>query len=174
MTRVNIFLTIFILFASNSLNAQSSDYIYIDYAHEIMRSFIKEAKKEMGLLCYATGGSMPHDVVEIEVSFECFKLVTIEEARDLEVTATEMLRKKINEHEKIRPYLRNYPIKSGDARIKIAFLTKDGTESNDLALILPARNKLFYEAKDPVSNKFFTIFEEPYEEALKIVLKKTL
>ena len=116
---------------------------------------------------------MPYDVVEIEVNFECYRQATIAEARELEVKVIEMLRTKINEHEKIRPYLRDYPCKSGTADIMISFHKANGKDQTDgVALVFQARNKLFFRKYDPITDKYYALLEEPYEEALKIVQNK--
>ncbi len=167
-TNVKFFIIVFLCIGK--FVAADDVPIYEYYVNEITRAFVKEAKKEFGLLCYGSGGSMPHDVVEIELDFECYRHVTIDEARELEVKVTEMLRQRINEHEKIRPYLRDYPCKSRTAHVMISFRkARGGRQTEGVALIFPARNKLFYNAVDPVTNKLCDLFEEPYEEALKIV-----
>ncbi len=152
------------------MHAQRSDSVYVDYVHQITRAVVKEAKKELGLLCYATGGSMPDDVVEVEVKFICYRQVTIEEARELEVKAVEILRKNINEHEKIRPFLREFPFTAKGAKVMISFRTNTNDhQTKGVALVMNVRNSLFYDAKDPLTNKLYDLFEEPYEDALKIV-----
>jgi hypothetical protein len=84
---------------------------YLQYEVEIRKFFAEEMKKEFGLVCIGEGGSMPYDVEEIDVNFICYKRGTIEEARKLEIHATERLVKRINEHEKISPFLRERPFK---------------------------------------------------------------
>ena len=88
---------------------------YLIYVNEVTRQFEKEMQKEFGLLCIGSGGSMPHDVEEIDVRFAAYRKATIEQARILVVLATQKLLKMINNHKKIRPFLREYPLKTPSA-----------------------------------------------------------
>ena len=49
-----------------------------------------------------------YDIQEIDVNFLYCHQVSIEEARELEIRATERFVEIINAHEAIRPYLRDY------------------------------------------------------------------
>ena len=113
-----------VFFMDSNLNAKEKKEVdYEVYVNEITRSFVKDMKKEYGLFCYGTGGGMPHDVEEISLNFIAYQRATIEQARKLEVEVTEKLLKRVNEHEKIRPFLREYPFKAG--RIGIRLLLKN-------------------------------------------------
>ena len=57
-----------IFFMVNSMNANERP-VYVKYVHEIVNEYKKEMKKEYGLQCIGSGGSMPHDVAEIGVMF---------------------------------------------------------------------------------------------------------
>jgi hypothetical protein len=94
---------------------------------------------------------MAYDVEEISVKFVAYRKATIEEARALEVAMTEKLLKKINENEKIRPYLREYPFKPNRAHVSISFRKHDYSPNTDgsVAHIFQARNLIFYSGADP-------------------------
>ena len=115
---------------------------------------------------------MPHDVEEIYLKFIAYQKATIEQARKLEVEVTEKLLKRVNEHEKIRPFLREYPFKANRIVIMIAFENSNNVRYSDgsVALIFPARNKLFYYKSDK-DEELLDLHEEPYEEAYRIVMK---
>ena len=117
------------------------------------------------------GGGMPHDVEEIFLNFIAYQRATIEQARKLEVEVTEKLLKRVNEHEKIRPFLREYPFKAGRIGIMIAFEKSENTNYKDgsVALIFQGRNKIFYRRADK-NGKLMDLHEEPYEEAYRIVM----
>ncbi len=167
-TNVKFFTAMFLCISKFAAANDTSTYEC--YVNEITSSFIKEIEKEFGISCCATGGSMPHDVVEIQVDFNCYKQVTLEEARELVIKVTEILRERINEHEKIRPYLRDYPCKSQTAHVMISFHKMNGdTQTEGVALVFPARNKLFFRKYDSLTKKLCALSEEPYEKALKIV-----
>ncbi len=167
---------------------------YLQYVDEITNDFVKEMENETGLSCRGSGGSMPYDVEEFDIMLVGYRRATQEEARALMVTAIQKLLKKINEHEKIRHFLREHPFTESRASISIAFQTNHGTRYLDgsIALVFNARNKIFYEraenqlvkyppvfdartggidspAHEKVQEKLVRLAEEPYEEAVQIV-----
>lgn len=152
---------------------KSEDYEV--YVNQIVNSFSKDMEKEYNLICIGDGGRMPYDVEEISVKFLAFRKVSIEEARKLEVNCTERLLKAINSNDKIRPFLREYPFKANRAKISISFRNKNNTYHCDggVDLVFHAKNKIYYRSEDPSTEQFFSLAEEPYEEALKIVQQNT-
>ena len=119
---------------------------YEGYVNEIVRDFAKDMKSKYGLYCYGSGGSMPNDIEEIEVLFISYQKSTVEDARKMEVNAVEELLQRINAHDKIRPYLREYPFNQARVGISISFRTKNNERPIDgsVALVFLARNKIFY------------------------------
>ncbi len=152
---------------------KSPEYVY--YVNEIFRSFSKQVKQEFGLDCESTGGSMPYDVQEISMSFNSDQTATLQEARELEVKVTEKFIELINAHEKIRPFLREFPFPPNRATVMISFeKPKKMNLNNYVELVLQVKNIIYYESKKntPPYN-YETIKEESYEEALKIVQGKS-
>lgn len=171
--RILVYFT-FIFFMINKINAKEREpAIYLQYVSEVTHSFIKEIEKEFGLRCIGSGGGMPHDVEEISVKFISYKRASIEQAREIEVKATEKLLKIINEHEKIRPYLREYPFKANRAEVSILFNKLDNTSYTDgsVAYVFQVRNQIVYCAEDPNTNNFIKLLKEPYDEAKNHVSK---
>ena len=149
---------------------------YIKYADLIIQSFEKECAKEFKkykLRSIGSGGGMAYDVEEIRVMFFAYRPATIEEARVLETSLTEKLLKKINENEKIRPYLREYPFKANRARVSVSFHKPNSSVYTDgsVAYVLQAKGQILYCAADPKTEDYYDLHEEPYEEALKLVQK---
>lgn len=187
----------FIVFTELKLSAnetKSSDYE--KYVNEIVNNFVDDVKKKYALHCYGSGGSMPTDVEKIEVFFISYSKLTVDGARKMEVDAVQKLLHRINTHEKIRPYLREYPFDASRVNVSISFRAETDRWPLDgsVALVFLAKNKIFYEAAEmkmssPVTisrvddnNKWTTevqpgeleetltpLLEETYEEALKIV-----
>jgi len=139
-------------------------------------------------------GGMPKDVEEIGVMFTIQKKVTsLKEARELEVVAIQKLLDHINNHQKIRPYLREYPFKYDRVRISISFTDENNQRNTDgsITYMFQAKNNLFYctsekyiakgyQITHPRTNEVYTVpdredyklidyYDEPYEEALKKV-----
>ena len=185
---------LFILIGCQPVEEKVKEENYLHYVNQVTYSFIEEMEKETGLYCSGSGGSMPHDVEEIKVMFVGYRRATIEEARALTVKGIQKLLEKINSHEKIRPFLREYPFTESRARISIAFQTNQGRRYLDgsVALVSNARNQIFYRraekqlikhaptingatggifspAYESIEERLELIIKEPYEDAVKIV-----
>lgn len=196
MKHAKNFLLLILLFGSQMFARESSPYI--SYADQIVKIFTKEMENEYGLICIGGGGSMNVDVAEMEVVFVAYRHLNIDEAREIEVKATERLLYLINSNEKIRPYLREYPFPVNRAMISISLRTAEDNRPTDgsVALVSTGRNKIFYSraelqiwksqppiygSDEPLPFKYveneteeevlITLKEEPYEEALRIVQK---
>jgi len=166
---------VLMMIVSFALDAKDDDSpIYTQYVAEITSAFVKEMYKEYGLECGASGGCMPYDVEKISVSLVANRSATIEQARELEVMATERFAQIINAHEKIRPFLREYPFPSSRADVSISFRPSKKAFSlsckNDVKYVLQAKNRIYYQAENPENPYVYKdIKNEPYEEARKIV-----
>ncbi len=170
------FFIAFIFIAGNLLHATEDDTTpYIKYAKEIMNPFIEECEKKYHLDCIGTGGRFANNVGEIEISFIAYRKGSIEEARTLEVNLIEKILAQINAHEKIRPFLNNYPFESKNIDISVAFRKEDNSCYTDgsVVLVFLARNKLFYKTEDPKTENRIDLYDEPYIDALKIVNSKS-
>jgi hypothetical protein len=195
---VNVFIfLVFTFFIGLSLNSkENKSPQYIKYVDEIVRDFVKDMEKKYKLHCYGSGGSMPNDVEKIDVLFISYQKSSLDDARKIEVAAIQELLQRINNHEKIRPYLREYPFDTNRIGVSISFRTKTDEYPLDgsVASIFLAQNKIFYRAaemkmSDPITctrldrnnkptiriipgeleEELVPLFEETYEEALKIV-----
>ena len=191
MFRLDKVLFILTFFMVNSMHAKERP-VYVKYVHEIVNQYIKEMEREHGLHCIGSGGGMSKDVEEVGVMFTIQKKVTsLEEARELEVAAIQKLLDHINNHPKIRPFLREYPFKYDRVRISISFDDENNQRYTDGSIVYmyQARNKIFYkkakeyidkgyQITDPDTNEVYTVpdreatklidyYDEPYEEAVK-------
>lgn len=167
-----IFFFSVIVFGLSKLEAgevQPTDYQL--YVQEIVKPYAKEIEQEFDLVCIGNGGRMPRDVEEIEVLFVAYRRATIEQARELEVRATEKLLHAINSHEKIRPYLREHPFKANRVKVCVSFRKGDDSYYSDgsVAYMSIIRGNILYRADNPSSEKYIYLLSEPYEEAVKLV-----
>lgn len=172
VARVSFFVIIITLFVGLKVSAKEDDDspIYTQYVAEVTSSFVKEIYKAYGLECGASGGCMPYDVEEISVNLVAYRSATIEQARELEVKATERFAQIINAHEKIRPFLREYPFPSSRADVSISFRKRGKHPTDEVEFVCHAKNKLHYLAYDPDHPYVGKLIkDEPYEEARKIV-----
>ncbi len=143
---------------------------YEIYVNQILRDFAREMNQEYGLICTGDRSRMPYEVSEIEVIFVAKQTATIEEARELEIKTTERFIEVINAHEKIRPFLEEYPFGSNRAKVFISFRKEDNHYTDEgVSIVHQAKGKVCYCLKVPDSPLYKSLGEEPYEEALKIV-----
>lgn len=145
--------------------------VYVTYVNEIVNAFSKEMKRDFNLICIGDGGAMPHDVEKVIIMFSAYRKTTIEEARELEVGAVQRFLQLINAHEKIRPYLREYPFTPKRVEISISFQKKNNSHYADgsVAFIYQTNNKIVYRSVDPKTQELVALADETYEEALKLV-----
>jgi hypothetical protein len=159
-----------LLFIGSSMNAEEiipEDYeVYVD---EIVRAYSQKIENELDLICIGDGGRMPKDVESISVKFVAYRRATIEEARALEVKATEALLSAINNHEKIRPFLREHPFKANRAEVSISFNKPDNSSYLDgsVVYVMQVKNKIHYFSDDGKSKRYNLLKAEPFEEAVK-------
>ena len=113
-------IVLMLLFAFIEMKVNAKEYkspIYTQYVAEVTSAFLKEIYNEYGFRCGATGGRMPYDVEEILVTLHANQNATVEQARELEVKLTERFVQIINAHEKIRPFLKEYPFPSSRRKL---------------------------------------------------------
>jgi len=145
------------------------------YVNQVRKRFIKIAQKEYGVICTAEGSSLPYDVENISLYFAIKSKGTIDEGRELFIKLKERFINEINQDEKLRPYLREYPFTQDRATILLSYCDKNGNHYTDgsVTFILSKGEKevcyLRYAEKDSESDELLV---EPYEEALKIVHSK--
>ncbi len=191
-----LFLWVCLLLGAQVSAKDSKPCEYLKYVKEIVDAFAKDMSKEHDLFCCGSGGSMPYDVQEIEVLFVAYRRATIEEVRKTEVDGIQKLFNRINTHEKIRPFLREYPFSTDRIRMAISFEDRNGKWYLDgtVARVSFIKNKIFYDAaalkketyypikdasdlrhivygppEERMDEQLVDLYEEPYEEAVKIV-----
>ncbi len=148
---------------------------YEKHVNEIINPFAQEVEERCHVLCIGEGGRMPYDVEEVEVKFWADRKGTIEEARRIIVTSKRSLLCRINAHERVRPFLREYPFTLSRALISIAFVNKhNGRHYTDgsVAYALEAKGQIIYCWENPATDRLEHILEEPYEEAERIVAEE--
>ena len=139
--------------------------------NDIVTIFEKEMKDQFGLMCTSLGGGMAYDVDEIGIGFLLNQQTSIEEARELEIRATERFVELINTNESIKPYLRDPPWNQNRARVRITFYNEYGEDYPEgVRLILQAHETVFYFGPKKTPKEVgITIKEEPYAEAKAFV-----
>lgn len=143
--------------------------IYVD---EVTREFEKIAAKEFGAIASGSGGGAPHDVVSLSVNFNIYNKLSMDEARILIVNLSEIYLALINSHEKLRPYLREYPFTANRVQILISINNKKGVHDRDdqsVALVMSGGTKTILYCTCAWNGDYEDLYEEPYEDALATV-----
>ena len=88
---------------------------------EVCDSLIEELYQKCNLHCVSHGTLIGPDVQRLTLGFITYKQITTEESKEMEASAVKRFVEIINQHEKIRPFLRDYPWNSEKVTIEIAF-----------------------------------------------------
>jgi len=167
---MNRFLIFIFLFTYGNLFAKDAA-MYIKYANEIISDFTRDMEREFGLICIGDGGRLAYDVDGLKICFNAYQRATIDQACALEIKVTERLLALINNHPKIRPYLREYPFTAPRANVSISFEKPNGQPYTDgivVGYVFQVNGYIFY-CKMDEQGHLHDLGEEPYEAALRIV-----
>lgn len=130
--------------------------------------------KKYDLKPFGSGGQMMDQIKMLHLGFAYRKSLSIDEARHMIVDCVHEFAKTINEDEKIRPYLGNYPFASRNIQLEIFLQDESGRSvSNGLLLVTANRGKIKYKIRDPFSEGHLTIFEETIEQAEKNLIAQS-
>ncbi len=152
-----------------SFSHQTPEYIKI--SNKISSSYCQELSRNKGLYLTGSGGAMVDDIKKINVHFDSFASLSVEEARKLYVEVAEGFLKRYNENEAVRPYLHNYPFKLENLELMISFTdeTRKRRSEGLVALVFNARKDLlFYYGYDEKENQLYEIYEESYSQAIEM------
>jgi len=120
-----------------------------------------------------TGGQMMDDIQMMAMSFEVCRPIDVSKARQLLISVIQKYLSKINNDEKIRPYLHQYPFT--DKNIEIDFWIRNPDRSrvalNKIYYVSAIDGILRYYVDDPEKFSRKLVNEETYEEALQIISK---
>jgi hypothetical protein len=169
---ISLFLMLFMdtAMATKKKYSPEEDKIMSQSVHQIIEKFCSEMYDAYGLMCSSVGAGMPYDVEAIIVNLVLNRQVSIHEARELEVRAIERLIEIVNNHEAIRPYLREYPWNARRSKVLLAFYQKNGKDYKDgIETVFQACNELVYFGPHKSPQDIDPLKEETYEEAKKIV-----
>jgi hypothetical protein len=145
---------------------------YCKMVDRITKSYLKECAKPRHLMLSGYGGAMMNDIQEVFFSFLSLDALNVDEARILYVEMMEEFLQRINCHEKIRPHLHNFPFGIDNIKLDIGFEDSERkiTQDGHVALMYIGKNHdLLYRGCDPETEEFYTLHEESYEEAFRLV-----
>lgn len=134
-------------------------------------SYSKEVLDKHGWVLFGLGGSYYDNIVKLDLSFICDKNVDMNEARRLVILGANSFLDKINQDEKIKPYLNHYPFTSNDLTFSFSFENEKSEESISSVFLIKGKVCYFVENKNTSISKI--IHREAYEDALKILENET-
>lgn len=147
--------------------------IHIKLADKILYSFLGDVKKDGRFWTEMSGGGMAGGTVNvIGLGLATIQHPSVEEARLIYVPLVEDFLHRLNSNEVIRPYLQNYPATIKNFELEITFKVnkiQKAVGSNTVAFMFPMHGKIFYSKIDSNTNRLADLYEETYEEALRIV-----
>jgi len=159
------FLFLFINFTSCS---SQEDYGKI--SDDIMFQTAKQLKKEKCLHFAGYGGARMYDVEKLNLSLDYYESLNIEQARKLIVYCANKFLDNINNSEKVRPYLRNYPFTSKNITLAIFIEDeKNSIGSTNITTVAISRGKIDYYIDTFKPDLMKVTHTETFEEALEIV-----
>jgi hypothetical protein len=141
-------------------------------ANQTLAQVALKLRDEKGLMLCGTGGGMMNQISMLALAFNYHHRVTLEQGRELIISAVETFLSAINGNEIMRPYLEKYPFEPTNVEIMIFLKKVDGSilEPEVLHVIAAIEGKLSYDIEALDENNFSrlkTIHEETYEEALQ-------
>lgn len=167
---LSIFLVV-ALTACALINNCEENISYWKLSREIINAHAQFMKETENLHLFAFGGEMPSDVKKFNVEYSTKQQPSIAQTRRLLVKATESLIQLVNNNKKIRPYLQDYPFTSHNTEVGIGFLNSDGSypRNEKIAYAFIHNNNVDYNVFNEGTGDLETIFQEKYEDALRIV-----
>jgi hypothetical protein len=174
-----VFSILFCLFLSCCETPSETPVSYITMANRLLSKTAKQLKVEKGLIPIGDMGQMMGNIQAMGLSFQYFHPLSLEEARELLLYASNVFLKNINENKEIRPYLYNYPFTAKNIEILIFVYKPDRSKPNlgSIGFLCMRNGTLTYELVAPKTKASCPILhEEAYEEGLEIYqnLKKRI
>ena len=140
-------------------------------ANKITAKVAEKIEKDKGLRTIGTGGGMMYGIRKLSMSFQCLQEVDLETARKLVVYCTEEYLGAINSDKEVRPYLDDYPFTEKNVDIRVFFSKPDGHDVpiGKISVVSMINGRVDYEIDTLKRNRFVSLHEEAYQEALKII-----
>lgn len=141
-------------------------------ADRVTKKYINTMEQKYGLKPFGSGGAMLNEVKGIYVYFSADYPASISSARELVVRMAQILLEDINEDERLRPHLAYYPFEAKSLQIGISFVPRDPDNAEAVDAVHLIKGKVNYNIVGP-NRGYKEIYEEPYEQAEKIVESHT-
>jgi len=147
---------------------ENSSPIHCKHVNRISDAFLDVASEKYGLACSGKGGALMDKVNSVTLVFDSQEEnVPVERVRRLFVNSVEDYLSRINDDEKLRPYLSHYPFTQSGVNFRISF---QATKKDEIYLVFLSHGKIIYMTKDENQAPLVKLSEETYEEAREIVM----
>lgn len=159
----NIFLYFIFLFIFSSFVERLD---YSARAEKIKYKTLQRLKQRFDFSSMGGGGAYQGNVNNISMMLRLNQFATIEQAREIYIYFMNEFIQALNEDLTIRPYLNHYPADQYNIELSLLFKynKEDANTPNEtVESVSLIKNKVVYFGERS------SIFEEPYEEALKII-----
>lgn len=146
--------------------------IYCKYADNVTSDFRRSVKAKYGMFATGDGGSFMEKINSVFLSFSTLeKEYDVDQARVLMVNCVEEYLFRINEDEKVRPYLNHFPFSSLGIEFQIAFYERSSkrVKFGYVGLVGIVNEKVYYCSYDHEKKQLVDIYEESYDESLRKV-----
>jgi hypothetical protein len=168
---INLILGLIFMLLFCSFNSESEDYEKL--ADKITYKIAKQLLIEKNMYLIGTGGQMMDDIQMMAMSFEVCRPLNVPKARQLLISAIQKYLSEINNDEKIRPYLHQYPFTDKNIQIDFWIRNPDGSRvALDKIYYVSAINGILrYYIDDPEKFSRKLVHEESYGEVLQLISK---
>lgn len=139
---------------------------------KIVKLYLKDLKQKEKIWCTGLGGGSRGEINLISIDLESNRIVKIDEARMLIISAVKELFKRFNENKTIRPYLHNYPFGIENIDFHIGF-NKNVGDPEQVSYVSLGSGEIYYYCFRE-STDLFNMHKETFNEALKIVSSQLL
>jgi len=145
-------------------------------AQKIMGEYSQEMRKKHSFEVAGSGGSAAYDMQVATITYAGYQSLNIDEARRLFIEVVDGLAYKFNKDKVIRPFLHDYPFTRQNIDIALTF--KNGTDlfitQGKIAHVAAGGSDIIYSIYNSTTRRLETVFQEPYEEALRIVREEKI
>src|SRR3569832_1867997 len=171
-----IFLFFILLLLTSCSNQPPKTHKIIGYdeiADQITAISAKNIEKQTGLCLIGTGGgSADNHLRTLNMSFQCYQEIDMDQARHLVITCVNVFLSAINASEKIKPFLIHHPFTPKDIEIRI-FIQKSHAEDvalGGISVVSEIDGNVIYKVRDPDPVILKIVLKETFEKALSLVI----
>ncbi len=169
-------LLILVIFCGCNLSSSRSNFLSDKelIANKILKEIAVKLNKKWGLVPFGTAGQMMNEIKMLGLSFYYEKPLNLDQAREMLIDAVNEFTSAINQNDKIRPYLNNYPFEPDNVLVEI-YIIKPGYQQVDpgkLTAIFASQGVLEYKIRGQIIDTSVTYHKESYMEAVQELKSK--